>query len=407
MLDTIIIGGGAAGLMSAIHSIDNNKNILLIEKMSQCGRKLRITGKGRCNLTNMLEMDDFLKSCGPNPEFLRPSFQAFFNQDLVSLMNSLGVPLKEERGRRVFPKSNKSLDVFLAMINKIENSPNARILKNSIVTEILKKDNRAIGVRLGNNKEYYADKIILATGGKSYPLTGSNGEGYALSKNLGHSIVRPIPGLVGFELDHRIPRRLIDFPLRNVEARILDKDGNVLAKDFGEMTFGKASAYGPIIISLNRRVSRDLYNGEKLRLSLDLKPSLSCQKLENKIKREIDIRGDEPIESFLRTMMPRQLIELFVRTTKLYGSSYDLDREDKDLIIKSIKNLEFDIKGDLGFREAIVTLGGIDTREINPHTLESKLIKGLFFAGEVMDVDADTGGYNLQIAFSTGVLASK
>lgn len=408
MYDLIIIGSGASGLIAAITASRNNLKVLLIEKMNQCGRKLRITGKGRCNLTNTLPLDEFLTHCNNPDNFLLPAFSQFFSKDLISFMEELGVETKVERGSRVFPKSDKALDVFLGMMNEIENS-NIDLIKNSRVEKIIIKDKQAKGVKLSNSKEYFADNILLAAGGESYPLTGSQGDGIRLAKDSGHKIIPTIPGLVGLILDFRFTKQETDFGLRNIKAKVLDSKGETLCEELGEMNFASDGVYGPIILSLNRRIARKIHNKEKLTLSIDLKPALSSEKLNNKLISELDQRAYETIASSLRAFLPKNLIDLALDITKISSSkkSSMINPKERESIIRFLKDLRFEIIGDFGYEEAIITIGGVDVKEIDSNTMESKIVKGLYFAGEVMDLDADTGGYNLQIAFSTGYLAAK
>ncbi|MFA6806293.1 MAG: NAD(P)/FAD-dependent oxidoreductase [Bacteroidales bacterium] len=414
MYDLIIIGAGASGMISAITAQRQGQRVLLIEKMSQAGRKLRITGKGRCNLTNTLPLKDFLKHCGSEPRFLYPSFNTFFSKDLVKFFEDLGVKTVEERGGRIFPESGKAQDVFLAMINELEDS-DCRILKNTEVTSLIIEEGRVVGVKTKGNKDqiFKAPKIILAAGGESYPLTGSQGDGISLAKQVGHNIIPTIPSLVGLKLKYynaeRIHPCIIGFGVRNVNATLSLESGKKIAEEFGELTFREEGIEGPIILTLSRKVGRLLYNGEKVFLNIDFKPAIAEKELDAKLLRELDTRGKEDIRTLLRAFLPHELIYLLLDMTSFdprKKSSFVSSQERKE-ILNFLKSCQFEIIGDFGYEQAIVTQGGVDLKEINPKTLESKLIPGLFFAGEVMDLDADTGGFNLQIAFSTGVLAAQ
>ncbi len=416
MFDLIIIGAGASGLISAIVATRQGKKVLLIEKMSQAGRKLRITGKGRCNLTNTLPLKEFLKHCGSEPRFLYPSFNAFFTKDLVKFFEDLGVKTVEERGGRIFPQSGKAQDVFLALINELEDS-SCTIYKDTEVTKLLLEDNKVIGVstksRAKGYKDYLASKVILAAGGESYPLTGSEGDGVRLAEGVGHNIIPTLPSLVGLRLDdfnsQRINPSIENFSVRNTKATITQKSGKKLCEEFGELTIGEDGVYGPIILTLSREIARRLSNKEKLTLLLDFKPAIEEKELDEKLLREFNLRGKEDIKTVLRGFLPHELIYLAIDKMNFdprKKASLITSKERKE-ILTFLKRCPFEIIGDFGFDQAIVTQGGVDLKEINPKTLESKLIKGLFFAGEVMDLDADTGGFNLQIAFSTGVLAAQ
>lgn len=414
MYDLIIIGAGASGLISAIVAIRQGQRVLLIEKMSQAGRKLRITGKGRCNLTNTLPLKDFLKHCGSEPRFLYPSFNKFFTKDVVTFFGDLGVKTVEERGGRIFPQSGKAQDVFLALINELEDS-DCRILKDTEVTKLIVEDGKIVGVQTKGYKPqtFKAPKVILAAGGESYPLTGSQGDGVRLAKEVGHNIIPTLPSLVGLKLKHyngeRIDPSIIGFGVRNVNAFITLESGKKVCEEFGELTFRENGVEGPIIITLSRQIARLLSQGERLFLNIDFKTALSEQELDEKLLSELNIRGKEDLRSVLRAFLPHELIYLAIYQTELdprKKASFVTSQERKE-ILAFLKRCQFEIIGDFGFEQAIVTQGGVDLKEINPKTLESKLIKGLHFAGEVMDLDADTGGFNLQIAFSTGYLAAQ
>lgn len=416
MFDLIIIGAGASGLISAIVASSQGQKVLLIEKMSQAGRKLRITGKGRCNLTNTLPLKEFLKHCGSESRFLYPAFNLFFSKELIEFFEQLGVKTIEERGGRIFPKSGKAQDIFLALINEIEDS-NCTIYKDTEVTKLLIEDNKIVGVRTQSrakgNKEYFANKVILASGGESYPLTGSQGDGIRLAKEAGHNIIPTLPSLVGLKLKdydaERIHPSIVGFGVRNVKATITYQSGKKIAEDFGEITFRENGIEGPIILTLSRQIAKLLAQKERLHLSIDFKPAIEEKELDEKLIREFNLRGKEDIRTVLRAFLPHELIYLAIEKMNFNPkkqSSLITSQERKE-ILTFLKHCPFEITGDFGFEQAIVTQGGVDLKEINPKTLESKLIKGLFFAGEVMDLDADTGGYNLQIAFSTGYLAAQ
>lgn len=416
MFDLIIIGAGASGLISAIVASSSGEKVLLIEKMSQAGRKLRITGKGRCNLTNTLPLKEFLKHCGSEPRFLYPAFNLFFSKELINFFEQLGLKTVEERGGRIFPQSGKAQDVFLALINEIEDS-SCQVLKDTQATSLMIENNRIVGVkaqsRTKGNKEYLAKKVILAAGGESYPLTGSQGDGIRLAKAAGHNIIPTLPSLVGLKLkdynQERIHPSIVGFGVRNVKATITFESGKKIAEDFGEITFRENGIEGPIILTLSRQIAKLISQKEKLQLSLDFKPAIEERELDEKLIREFNARGKEDIRTVLRGFLPHELIYLAIEKMNFNPrkqSSLITSQERKE-ILTFLKRCPFEIIGDFGYEQAIVTQGGVDLKEINPKTLESKLIKGLFFAGEVMDLDADTGGYNLQIAFSTGYLAAQ
>jgi predicted Rossmann fold flavoprotein len=407
--DIVIIGAGAAGLMAATIAAEKQQTILLVEKMDQAGRKLRITGKGRCNLTNTSPIKEFIAHIGSDGRFMRNAFSMFFNNELMQFFEQKGVALNIERGSRVFPQSGKALDIFLALINGIERNKNITILKNTSATELITSPAGIAGVVLSNGTTVAATKVILATGGKSYPLTGSTGEGYTLAKNVGHTIVDPIPSLVPLVCTEKIPDELIGFTLKNVSLTISDSNDKKICNFFGEMTFTPDGIGGPIVLSASRMISRRLQNGEQLRATLDLKPALDHDVLDKKLIRELDENGTRILKDALRLWLPAEMIPLALQTMTIehYKRLNQVSATDRKKILRMLKALPFTIVGTRGFDEAIVTQGGVSLKEVNPKTMESKLVKNLYITGELLDLDADTGGYNLQIAFSTGYAAGK
>lgn len=407
--DIVIVGAGAAGLMAATIAAEKQQKILLIEKMDQAGRKLRITGKGRCNLTNTSPIKEFISHIGSDGRFMRNALSMFFNNELMQFFEQKGVALNIERGSRVFPQSGKALDIFLALINGIERNKNITIVKNTSATELITSPAGIAGVVLSNGTTVAATKVILATGGKSYPLTGSNGEGYTLAKNVGHTIVAPVPSLVPLVCTEKIPDELIGFTLKNVSLTISDSNDKKICNFFGEMTFTPDGIGGPIVLSASRMVSRRLQNGEQLRATLDLKPALDHDVLDKKLIRELDENGTRILKDALRLWLPAEMIPLALQTMTIehYKRLNQVSATDRKKILRMLKALPFTIVGTRGFDEAIVTQGGVSLKEVNPKTMESKLVKNLYITGELLDLDADTGGYNLQIAFSTGYAAGK
>lgn len=407
--DIVIIGAGAAGLMAASIAAEKQQKILLVEKMDQAGRKLRITGKGRCNLTNTSPIKEFISHIGSDGRFMRNAFSMFFNNELMQFFEQKGVALNIERGSRVFPQSGKALDIFLALINGIERNKNITILKNTSATELITSPAGIAGVVLSNGTTVAATKVILATGGKSYPLTGSTGEGYTLAKNVGHTIVDPVPSLVPLVCTEKIPDELIGFTLKNVSLTISDSNDKKICNFFGEMTFTPDGIGGPIVLSASRMVSRRLQSGEQLHATLDLKPALDHDVLDKKLIRELDENGTRILKDALRLWLPAEMIPLALQTMTIehYKRLNQVSATDRKKILRMLKALPFTIVGTRGFDEAIVTQGGVSLKEVNPKTMESKLVKNLYITGELLDLDADTGGYNLQIAFSTGYAAGK
>jgi len=407
--DIVIIGAGASGLMAATIAAEKQQTILLVEKMDQAGRKLRITGKGRCNLTNTSPIKEFISHIGSDGRFMRNAFSMFFNNELMQFFEQKGVALNIERGSRVFPQSGKALDIFLALINGIERNKNITILKNTLATELITSPAGIAGVVLSNGTTVAASKVILATGGKSYPLTGSTGDGYTLAKHVGHTIVDPIPSLVPLVCTEKIPDELVGFTLKNVSLTISDSNDKKICNFFGEMTFTPDGIGGPIVLSASRMVSRQLQNGEQLRATIDLKPALDHEVLDKKLIRELDENGTRILKDALRLWLPAEMIPLALQTMTIehYKRLNQVSATDRKKILRMLKALPFTIVGTRGFDEAIVTQGGVSLKEVNPKTMESKLVKNLYITGELLDLDADTGGYNLQIAFSTGYAAGK
>ena len=407
--DIVIIGAGAAGLMATTIAAEKQQKILLVEKMDQAGRKLRITGKGRCNLTNTSPIKEFISHIGSDGRFMRNAFSMFFNNELMQFFEQKGVALNIERGSRVFPQSRKALDIFLSLINGIERNKNITILKNTSATELITSPAGIAGVVLSNGTTVAATKVILATGGKSYPLTGSTGEGYTLAKNVGHTIVDPVPSLVPLVCTEKIPDELIGFTLKNVSLTISDSNDKKICNFFGEMTFTPDGIGGPIVLSASRIISRRLQSGEQLRATIDLKPALDHEVLDRKLIRELDENGTRILKDALRLWLPAEMIPLALQTMTIehYKRLNQVSATDRKKILRMLKALPFTIVGTRGFDEAIVTQGGVSLKEVNPKTMESKLVKNLYITGELLDLDADTGGYNLQIAFSTGYAAGK
>lgn len=407
--DIVIIGAGAAGLMAATIAAEKQQTILLVEKMDQAGRKLRITGKGRCNLTNTSPIKEFISHIGSDGRFMRNAFSMFFNNELMQFFEQKGVALNIERGSRVFPQSGKALDIFLALINGIERNKNITILKNTSATELITSPAGIAGVVLSNGTTVAASKVILATGGKSYPLTGSTGDGYTLAKNVGHTIVDPVPSLVPLVCTEKIPDELVGFTLKNVSFTISDSNDKKICNLFGEMTFTTDGIGGPIVLSASRIISRRLQSGEQLRATIDLKPALDHEVLDKKLIRELDENGTRILKDALRLWLPAEMIPLALQTMTIehYKRLNQVSAADRKKIMRMLKALPFTIVGTRSFDEAIVTQGGVSLKEVNPKTMESKLVKNLYITGELLDLDADTGGYNLQIAFSTGYAAGK
>lgn len=428
--DVIVVGGGAAGLMAAVTAAGRGRRVLLLEKMDQAGRKLRITGKGRCNLTNTNPLRDTLPHIGSSTAgstnkpgqsggvWLRNAYGRFFNQELMLWFEEHGVELTVERGNRVYPASGKALDIFLALIGELENNPNVTIRKNTSVKKIETLEGQATAAILERGERIPCRHIILATGGLSYPTTGSTGAGYRMAEELGHTIVEPVPALVPLKCAEAIPDDLAGFTLKNVQLSIIDKtSGSATYKSgIGELTFTDDGLGGPIAISASRAVSRPLHSSNQankqsgnLTAVLDLKPGLTTEQLDRRLLADLDQNGTRIFNDALRLWLPAELIPLALKQLHIeyYKRLNQINGDERRRLCRWLKGVEFTITGTRDWNEAIVTQGGVSLAEVNPKTMESRLVKGLYFAGELLDLDADTGGYNLQIAFSTGHAAGE
>lgn len=411
MYDTVIVGAGAAGLMTAVTAAERGRSVLLLEKMDQAGRKLRITGKGRCNLTNTASLRDTLPHIGPDPRWLRNAYGRFFNRELMDFFESRGVPLSEERGGRVFPASGKALDIFLALINELEGNPRVTIRKNATVKSIEVFNDtvrQATAVILQNGERIACRHIVLATGGLSYPTTGSTGAGFRIARELGHTVIDPVPALVALRCQEKIPEEMIGFQLKNVQLTILSSDGR-LSSHFGEMTFTDDGLAGPIVLSASRTASRPLHEGQELTASLDLKPALTPEQLDRRLQTDLAANGTRVFNDALRLWLPAELIPLALKQLHIeyYKRLHQITGEERRRLGRWLKNVTFTLSGTHDFNEAIITQGGVSVDEVNPKTMESKIIQGLYIVGELLNLDADTGGHNLQIAFSTAHAAGQ
>ena len=413
-MKVIVIGGGPAGMMSAIASAENGNKVILIEKMQSLGRKLLITGKGRCNITSSLSMDEFIKNTPGNGMFLYSVYKNYTNTDIIDFLKKQGLEVKEERGNRIFPITDKSQDVLKCFTKRLKEL-NVEILLNQKVSEILVKDENVIGVKL-QDKIINADKIILATGGKSYPLTGSTGDGYKMVEKLGHTVTKIKPSLVPLEtFEKDTCKEMQGLSLRNVEIKLKDIEKNkIIYEDFGEMLFTHFGISGPTILSSSAHLVRyknidELLKNKKIKLSIDLKPALSEEKLDERILRDFNEIKNKQFKNSLDKLLPQKLINIIIERSGINPQKQvnEIKKEERRNLVKLLKNFEVTIKGFRPIDEAIITSGGINIKEINPKTMESKIVNGLYFAGEIIDVDAFTGGFNVQIALSTGFLAGK
>lgn len=413
-MKVIIIGGGPAGMMAAITSAENGNEVILIEKMPSLGRKLCITGKGRCNITSSLEMEDFIKNTPGNGMFLYSSFNNFTNQDIISFLEKQGLKVKEERGNRIFPVTDSARDVLNCFVKKL-NELKVKLMLNTKVTEIITEEQKVVGIKT-EKETIKADKVILATGGKSYPTTGSTGDGYEFVKKLGHTITEIKPSLVPLEsYDKEFCKALQGLSLKNVEINLVDEEkGKTIYNDFGEMLFTHFGVSGPTILSGSAHLVRyknieQLLKDKKIALTIDFKPALGEEKLDNRILRDFEELKNKQFKNSLDKLLPKKLIPVIIEKTGISENKQvnEITKEERKKLVKELKNFKIYIKGFRPIDEAIITCGGINIKEINPKTMESKIVEGLYFAGEIIDVDSYTGGFNLQIAYSTGYTAGK
>ncbi len=412
-MKVVVIGGGPAGMMSAISAAKSGDKVVLLEKNNILGKKILITGKGRCNITSSLDIDDFINNIPGNGRFLYSAFENFDNKDIIELLKKEGVSVKEERGNRYFPTSDRAEDVRMALERETKKA-GVDVKLNSKVCGIEIEDSRVKSVVLENGK-IDADKIILATGGKSYPLTGSNGEGYEIAKALGHTIKDVRGSLVPLIAEKSVCSKMQGLSLRNVGIMLYDieKDKKIYS-DFGEMLFTHFGVSGPTILSGSahllryKDVDKKISNG-KIVLKIDLKPALSFEQLDARILRDFTEVKNKQFKNSLDKLLPKKMIDVVIDKSKIDPEKHvnEITREERMNLVKILKCFVVRIDGFRPVDEAIVTAGGISVKEINPKTMESKIVSGLYFAGEIIDVDAYTGGFNLQIAYSTGFTAGK
>lgn len=404
MSKVLIIGAGAAGLMAGISAAENGGEVTIFEKMRVPGKKMLITGKGRCNITNDCEFEDFIKNLPGNGKFLSSALRQFSNQSVIDFFEWNGLSTKVERGGRVFPVSDRAKDVVDTLL-KVFHDLGGKIIYDSKVTEILVKDGQAVGVKTVNG-QFFGDSVILAAGGASYPGTGSDGSGAKLAKYIGHTIVPLKPSLVPLVSDHPYIEELQGLSLRNVKVTLLS-NGKKCADDFGEMLFTHYGVSGPVILSMSNAASQALDSGAEVDLVIDLKPALSEEKLDARIQRDFAQYSRKQLANGLKDLLPQSMIPVVCDMAFLDGEKFinQISKEERRRLLHVLKNFTIPIIGTRPLAEAIVTAGGISVKEINPKTMESKLIKKLYCAGEVMDVDGYTGGFNLQAAFSSGYVA--
>ena len=403
----IVVGGGAAGLMAAVKAAENGAEVLLLEKMNRVGKKMLITGKGRCNITNTAQIPDLIKNITGNGAFLNSTIRAFDNEDVIAFFNGLGLSTKVERGGRIFPESDKAADVVGSMLRALHRL-GVKIEVNQVIDHILVNDGSVCGVKTKTGKIYEGDAVILATGGASYPGTGSTGDGYAMAKNLGHSIVPIKPSLVPLETKESWIKSVQGLSLKNIKVTAFADDEKI-GEDFGEMLFTHFGVSGPIILSLSRVVTEHLLKGKKVELSINLKPALTPEVLDKRIQRDFEKFIRKQIKNSLHELLPAKLIDVMIGLASLEPDKeiHQVTKEERLRLVNAIEHLTLTVTKTRPIAEAIVTAGGVEVKEINPKTMESKLVKHLYFAGEVIDIDGYTGGFNLQAAFSTGAAAGQ
>ncbi len=401
MAQVVIVGGGPAGMMAAIAASKNNK-VILIEKNNKLGKKLFITGKGRCNVTNNKDISEFFDYIPTNPHFLYSALYTFTNEDTIKFFNERGVELKVERGDRVFPNSDKSSDIIKAF-EKTLMEKNIEIKLGIAVKELKVENNKITSVILDNDDYIECDNVILATGGASYPQTGSNGDGFRFCKSLGHNVVSIKPSLVPIEINEAWVKDLQGLSLRNVQLTLLDKNNKIIFKEQGEMLFTHFGISGPLCLSASSLIKPS----EKYKVVLNLKPALSEKELDLRIQKDFLKYNNKDFKNALNDLFPQKLIPIMINLSKIPENQKvnSITKEQRKFFLNLISNLTMDVRGLRSIEEAIVTSGGIDTKEIDPSTMKSKVVSNLSFAGEVIDVDAYTGGYNVQIAISTGFIA--
>ena len=406
MNKVLVIGAGAAGSMAAIFAARARNDVIVFEKNAKTGKKIYITGKGRCNLTNAVENEELIKNTIRNPKFMYSAYSAFSSNDTIGFFEKLNCPIKVERGNRAFPVSDHSSDIIKALDKAMEEA-GVKIRYNTPVEQLVISDDGATikGIKLRDGKMVEADKVIVATGGLSYRSTGSTGDGYEFAKQAGHTVKDLRPSLVALEVKESFVKELEGLSLKNV--RVIVKNGKkTLFNELGEMLFTRNGVSGPLILSVSS-IAGDIFYSEGGELSIDLKPALTEDELDARLLRDFTEFRAKALKNALDKLLPKSLIPVFLERTKINTEKKtgDLTKSERSVIIGLLKHFTLQVTGLRGYEEAVITKGGVSVKEINPQTMESKLVKGLYFVGEVLDVDALTGGFNLQIAWSTGVVA--
>lgn len=404
MRKVLVVGGGAAGMMAAVTAARNGGEVLLIEKNEKLGKKLFITGKGRCNITNSADIEDLFSAVVSNPKFLYSGFYSLTNDQVIDFFEGLGVKTKVERGGRVFPESDHSSDVIRALEQEMKRL-GVEVSLQSEVKEILTGEGRAKGVLLSSGKKLYGDAVTIATGGISYPSTGSTGDGYRFARSCGHKVTDLFPSLVPMEVKEWYAKELMGLSLRNIEIRITDGKKS-LYEEFGEMLFTHYGVTGPVILSASSIVGK-LLKERELKLHIDLKPALTEEQLDKRVLREFEANHNRQFKNAVDSLFPTKLKPVVIELSGIPEEKKvnEITKEERKHFVHLIKDFNMTLTGLRGYNAAIITKGGVSVKEIDPGAMESKLVKELYFAGEVLDLDAVTGGYNLQIAWSTGYLA--
>lgn len=403
--DVIVIGAGASGLMAAGKAAEYGLDVLLLEKKSRPGIKLSITGKGRCNITNSAELKDFVSEFGDNGKFLFGAFSKFFNNDLIDFFKKLGVDSRLERGGRYFPESDDAHQIVNALI-KYAKQNNVKIRTASPVEEIVRENNKIKEIILSGGEVLQADNYILAAGGKSYPLTGSSGDGYMFAKSLGHTISDPSPALVPLVLNTPYLKQLNGLKLKNIELTLYADDKKV-NKLFGEIEFTIFGLTGPLILTISAQVYKFIKQNKKVAVSVNFKPALEEKQLDERLVRELNNFGGLPVRNMLKTLLPLQMVEVFMKENNIKHTEKcsSVNKEARKKILQGLTDMKFNVVSTRPIDEAIITSGGICLDEVEQNTMKSKIIDNLYFCGEILDIDGPTGGFNLQAAFSTGYLA--
>ena len=405
-MNVIVIGAGASGMIAAGRAAEKGHKVEVFEKNNTVGKKIRITGKGRCNITNASDPEEHIQNTPGNPYFMYSSLYSFQPSDTVALVESMGVPTKVERGKRVFPVSDKAADVAEAFLKYMKKN-GASLHLDKPVKDIIIENGQVKGVELRDGNRVYANAVVVATGGMSYPLTGSTGDGYKFAKKAGHKVTPLLPSLVPLKSDDYFCSELMGLSLKNIAVVIKNEKGKALYKDFGEMLFTHFGVSGPVILSASRHLLGHF--NENLTLYIDMKPALEMKALDNRLLRDFEKYINKDMKNALNDLLPQKMIPVIIALSGIDENKkiHDITREERKTLAELIKSFPVHITGTTGFNEAVVTSGGVNTDEIDPSTMESKKVKGLYFVGEVLDVDAYTGGFNLQIAFSTGHAAAE